>query len=52
MQAKTHFELIEIIDKQNKIIKDLVAVNAEKENMVNVLMKESIDIEQHKESVR
>lgn len=41
MQEKTHFELIEIINKLNEMIKELIAVNAEKENMILALMKES-----------
>ena len=48
MDSKTHQELIEIlegqriiINKQAKIIIKIVNENAEKENMINVLMKES-----------
>lgn len=33
-------ELTEVIDKQNKIISELLSDNAEKENMINVLMSE------------
>lgn len=40
MQNKTHQELIEIIEKQNKMIAELLNDNVEKENMINVLMTE------------
>lgn len=40
MQNRTNEELIEIIGKQNKIISELLSDNAEKENMINVLMGE------------
>lgn len=40
MQNKTHIELIEIIEKQNNMIAELLNENAEKENMINVLMSE------------
>lgn len=40
MQNKTHIELIEIIEKQNKMIAELLNENLEKENMINVLMSE------------
>lgn len=40
MQNRTNEELIEIICKQNKIISELLSDNAEKENMINVLMGE------------
>ena len=43
MQNKTHEELIEIIEKQNKMIAELLNENAEKENMINVLMTEFSD---------
>ena len=43
MWNKTHEELIEIIEKQNKMIAELVNENAEKENMINVLMTEFRD---------
>ena len=33
-------ELTEVIDKQNKIIPELLSDNAEKENMINALMSE------------
>lgn len=40
MQNKAKEELIEIIEKQNKMIAELLNENAEKENMINVLMTE------------
>ena len=43
MQGKGKQELIEIIDKQNKVIAELLNENAEKENMINVLMGEFKD---------
>ena len=33
-------ELTEIIDKQNNLIKELIKDNAEKENIISILMKE------------
>jgi len=44
MQNKTHTELIEIVEKQNRLIEELVNKNAEKENMINVLMNEFSDV--------
>lgn len=38
MQAKRHDQLTEIISKQNEMIAELINENAEKENMINVLM--------------
>ena len=43
MQSKSHAELIDIIEKQNRLIEELVNENAEKENMINVLMSEFND---------
>lgn len=40
MQSETHSELIEIIEKQNKLIEELINENVEKENMINVLMSD------------
>lgn len=40
MQSKANYELIEIIEKQSKMIAELLNENAEKENMINVLMSE------------
>lgn len=40
MQNKAKEELIEIIEKQNDLIVELVNQNAEQENMINVLMTE------------
>lgn len=40
MQNKAKEELIEIIEKQNNLILELLNENAEKENMINVLMSE------------
>lgn len=40
MQERCLEELIEIIEKQNKMIADLLNENLEKENMINVLMDE------------
>lgn len=40
MENKCKDELIEIIEKQNKLIAGLLNENAEKENMVEVLLKE------------
>lgn len=44
MQNKTHTELIEIVEKQNRLIEELINKNAEKENMINVLMNEFSDV--------
>lgn len=43
MWNKTNEELIEIIEKQNRMIAELTNDNAEKENMINVLMTEFND---------
>lgn len=43
MQNKANQELLEIIEKQNKMIAELINENAEKENMINVLMCEFRD---------
>ena len=40
MQNETHAELIGIIEKQNRMIEELINENLEKENMINVLMSE------------
>lgn len=40
MQNKAKEELIKIIEKQNKMIAELLNQNAEQENMINVLMTE------------
>lgn len=40
MQNKAYGELIEIIEKQNRMLEELINENAEKENMINVLMSE------------
>lgn len=37
---KIYSELTEIIEKQNKMIAELINENAEKENIINVLMSE------------
>ena len=42
VQINMYLELIEVIDKQNKMIADLVNENAEKENMINELMSEFV----------
>ena len=44
MQNKANQELLEIIEKQNKLIAELINENAEKENMINVLMGEFSDV--------
>lgn len=50
MQSKLYYDLLEIIDNQNRVIEkqsELIAKltndNAEKENMINVLMTEFND---------
>lgn len=43
MQDSIKEELIKIIEKQNKMIIELLNENAEKENMINVLMTEFKD---------
>lgn len=43
MQEKAKEELTEIIERLNKIIAELLNENAEKENMINVLMTEFAD---------
>ena len=42
--TKIYSELTEIIEKQNKLIVELINENAEKENMINVLMNEFNDV--------
>ena len=42
---KTYMELIDIIDRQNRLIAELVNENFEQENMINVLMQEHIPSE-------
>lgn len=37
---KANSELIEIIEKQNKLIEELINENVEKENTINVLMSD------------
>lgn len=37
---KIYSELTEIIEKQNKMIAELINENVEKENMINILMSE------------
>lgn len=44
MQEKTHQDLIEIVEKQNNMIAELINENLEKENMINVLMNEFSDV--------
>lgn len=44
MQYKTHQELIDIIEQQNKMIVELINENAEQENMINVLMKKCREV--------
>ena len=41
MEYKVNYELIEIINKQNNLIAELLNENIEKENLINVLMRES-----------
>ena len=45
MNLKTALELLDIIDRQNKLITELVNENLEQENMINELMKDYADIE-------
>lgn len=40
MQNKAKEELIEIIERQNRMIAELLNENAEKENIIEVLMTE------------
>lgn len=42
--TKIYSELTEIIEKQNELIAELINENAEKENMINVLMNEFNDV--------
>ena len=42
MNLKTALELLDIIDRQNRLIAELVNENFEQENMINVLMQEHI----------
>ncbi len=42
--TKIYSELTEIIEKQNKLIVELINENLEKENMINVLMNEFNDV--------
>ena len=44
MNLKTALELLDIIDRQNTLITELVNENFEQENMINVLMQESIEL--------
>lgn len=43
MNLKTALELLEIIDRQNTLIAELVAENLEQENIINELMKHEVD---------
>lgn len=43
MQNRTNEELIAIIEKLNNLVIELTNENAEKENMINVLMSEFND---------
>lgn len=45
MNLKTALELLDIIDRQNRLITELVNENLEQENMINELMKDYADIE-------
>jgi len=45
MNLKTALELLDIIDRQNRLITELVNENLEQENMINALMKDYADIE-------
>ena len=42
MNLKTALELLDIIDRQNTLIAQLVNENFEQENLINVLMKDYI----------
>ena len=42
MNLKTALELLDIIDRQNELIAQLVNENFEQENLINVLMKDYI----------
>ena len=42
--TKIYSELTEIIEKQNKMIAELINENLEKENMINALMNEFRDV--------
>lgn len=51
MYHKTYFELLELIEQQQEIIKTkdekifkLIDINVEQENMINVLMNESFEV--------
>lgn len=43
MEYKAKEELVDIIGRQSKLIAELLNENAEKENMINVLMTEFKD---------
>jgi hypothetical protein len=45
MNLKTALELLDIIDRQNTLIAELVNENFEQENMINELMKDYADIQ-------
>ena len=42
MNLKTALELLDIIDRQNTLIAQLVNENFEQENLINVLMKDYV----------
>lgn len=44
MNLKTCLELLEIIDRQNTLIAELVGENLEQENMINQLMQEHLPL--------
>ena len=44
MNLKTALELLDIIDRQNRLIAELVNENFEQENMINVLMQEHLPL--------
>jgi hypothetical protein len=43
MNLKTALELLDIIDRQNTLIAELVNENLEQENFINALMQEKVE---------
>ena len=44
MNLKTALELLDIVDRQNRLIAELVNENLEQENIIKALMKENVKL--------
>ena len=52
MNLKTALELLDIIDRQNKLIAELVNENLEQENMINQLMQDHLQLSDSESGLR